>query len=113
MTAPLTPFDHRPDPVLGAALRDALQPRERDAAAFRSRVLAAAERSSVPVVDVLARWSRFGIAAAIVAALAAGVIVGRTGRSTEPTVAVSDPGALVAGVQTPDANMLLAGYAER
>jgi hypothetical protein len=113
MTGPLTPFDHRPDPVLGAALREALQPRGREGAAFRTRVLAAAARAPDPVVDVLARWSRFGIAAAIVAALAAGVIVGRTGRSTEPAVAVSDPGALIAGVQTPDANILLAGYAER
>lgn len=113
MTAPLTPFDHRPDPVLGAALREALQPRDREGAAFRARVLAAAARAPDPVVDVLARWSRFGIAAAVVAAIAAGVIVGRTGRPAEPAVAVTDPGALIAGVQTPDANILLAGYAER
>jgi hypothetical protein len=113
MTAPLTPFDHRPDPVLGAALRDALQPRDGEGAAFHARVLDAAARAPDPVVDVLARWSRLGIAAAIVAALAAGMTVGRTGRSAEPAVAVTDPGALIAGVQTPDANILLAGYAER
>lgn len=113
MTTPLTPFDHRPDPVLGAALRDALQPRGRDGAVFRDRVLAAVERMPVPVVDVLARWSRFGIAAAIVAALAAGALVARTGRPVESAVTQSDPGALIAGVQSPDANMLLAGYAER
>jgi hypothetical protein len=113
MTAPLTPFDHRPDRVLGAALRDALQPPDVDIAAFRSRVLAAVERTPVPVVDVLARWSRIGIAAAIVAALAAGVVVGRGGRRVESTVSESDPNALIAGVQAPDANILLAGYAER
>jgi hypothetical protein len=113
MTAPLTPFDHRPDPVLGAALRDALQPRDREGAAFRARVLAAAAQAPDPVVDVLARWSRLGIAAAIVAALAAGALVGRTGRAAEPAVAVSDPGAVIAGVQAPDANILFAGYAER
>ena len=111
MTAPLTPFDHRPDPVLGAALRDALQPSAGEA--FRARVLAAAQRAPVPVVAVLARWSRIGIAAAIVAALAVGVVVGRGARRAEPTVAESDPNALIAGVQTPDANILLTGYTER
>ena len=113
MTAPLTPFDHRPDPVLGAALRDALQPRDRERAAFRARVLATAAQAPDPVVDVLARWSRLGIAAAIVAALAAGVLVGRTSRAAEPAVALSDPGAVIAGVQAPDAAILFAGYAER
>ena len=113
MTTPLTPFDHRPDPVLGAALREALQPREGEGAAFRSRVLAAAKRAPVPVVDVLARWSRVGIAAAIVAALAAGVVVGRGALRAEPAVAESDPNALIAGVQAPDANILLTGYTER
>jgi hypothetical protein len=113
MTTPLTPFDHRPDPVLGAALRDALQPRGQGGATFRDRVLAAVERTPVPVVDVLARWSRFGIAAAVVAALAAGALVARNGRQAESAVSRSDPGALIAGVQSPDADMLLAGYAER
>jgi hypothetical protein len=113
MTTPLTPFDHRRDPVLGAALREALQPHDPEGAAFRMRVLAAAERVRDPVVDVLARWSRFGIAAAIVAALAAGVLVARNGRPAESAVAQSDPGALIAGVQAPDANILLAGYTER
>jgi hypothetical protein len=113
MTTPLTPFDHRPDPVLGAALRDALQPGEGEA--FRTRVLAAAQRApvAVPVVDVLARWSRVGIAAAIVAALAAGVVVGRGARRAESAVTESDPNALIAGVQAPDANILLTGYPER
>lgn len=115
MSEPLTPFDHRPDPALGAALREALQPRDPvgGGAAFRARVLAAAERLPVPVVDVLARWAHLGIAAAVVAALVAGVLIGSGGRQTEPSVAAADPTAVVAGVQVPDAGLLLAGYAER
>lgn len=112
MSESLTPFNHRPDPVLGAALREALQPSD-PGAAFRARVLAAAERLPVPVVDVLARWARLGIAAAIAAALVTGMLVGRIGRQTEPAVATADPGAVVAGVQIPDASLLLAGYSER
>ena len=113
MSESLTPFNHRPDPVLGAALREALQPRDPGGAVFRARVLAAAERLPVPVVDVLARWARLGIAAAVAAALLTGMLVGRVGRQAEPAVATADPGAVVAGVQMPDASLLLAGYSER
>lgn len=115
MSESLTPFNHRPDPVLGAALREALQPRDPAGgeAAFRARVLAAAERLPVPVVDVLARWARLGIAAAVAAALVTGMLVGRVGRQAESAVATTDPGAVVAGVQMPDASLLLAGYSER
>lgn len=115
MSESLTPFNHRPDPMLGAALREALQPHDpgEGGAAFRARVMAAAERLPVPVVDVLARWARLGIAAAVAAALVTGMLVGRAGRQTEPSVAVTDPGAVVAGVQVPDASLLLAGYSER
>lgn len=112
MSESQTPFNHRPDPVLGAALREALQPPDAGAA-FRARVLAAAERLPVPVVDVLARWARLGIAAAVAAALITGMLVGRVGRQAEPAVATADPGAVVAGVQMPDASLLLAGYSER
>lgn len=113
MSESLTPFNHRPDPVLGAALREALQPRDPDGGAFRARVLAAAERLPVPVVDVLARWARLGIAAAVAAALVTGMLVARVGRQAEPAVATADPSAVVAGVQMPDASLLLAGYSER
>ena len=113
MSESLTPFNHRPDPVLGAALREALQPPDPGGAAFRARVLAAAERLPVPVVDVLARWARLGIAAAIAAALITGMLVARVGRQAEPAVPTADPGAVVAGVQMPDASLLLAGYSER
>ena len=69
------PFDHRPDPVLGKALREALDPG--DARAFTARVLALAEQVPVPSWDaVLARWARAGVAALVVA-LAAGYFVGR------------------------------------
>ena len=113
MSESLTPFNHRPDPVLGAALREALQPRDPGAAAFCARVLASAERLPVPVVDVLARWARLGIAAAVAAALVTGMLVGRVSRQAEPAVATADPGAVVAGVQMPDASLLLAGSSER
>jgi hypothetical protein len=113
MSESLTPFNHRPDPALGAALREALQPRDPGGAAFRTRVLAAADRLPVPVVEVLARWAHLGIAAAVAAALVTGVLVGRVGFQAEPSVATTDPGAVVAGVQVPDASLLLAGYSER
>jgi hypothetical protein len=73
------PFDHRPDPELGAALRAALEPK--DEKAFVARVMAqyeqALDRSTVPTLDVLASWFRPGIAAAI-AALVVGFLFGRT-----------------------------------
>src|SRR6266852_5990374 len=70
------PFDHRPDPVLGKALREALDPG--DAQAFIARVLARAEHVRVASWDaVLARWARAGVAAALVVALAGGYFVGR------------------------------------
>jgi hypothetical protein len=73
------PFDHRPDPELGAALRAALEPK--DEIAFVARVMAqyeqALDRSTVPTLDVLASWFRPGIAAAI-AALIVGFLFGRT-----------------------------------
>ncbi len=80
------PFDHRPDPVLGKALREALDPG--DAPVFIARVLARAEHVRVASWDtVLARWARTGVAAALVVALAAGYFVGRaTAASPRPTV---------------------------
>ncbi len=76
MTESRTPFDHRPDPIVGAALRDALT--QGGEAAFVARVMAAAARPLArSPVDVLAGWARPGIAAAVVAALIAGYAVGR------------------------------------
>ncbi len=107
-----TPFNHRPDPVLGEALREALAPRGR--AEFVARVLAAADRPAVRLVDVLARWSRLGIAAALLAALAATLVVGRGSRgATESVVGGADPEAVVAGVQTPEVGVLFASFSDR
>ena len=75
MKDPLS-FDHRPDLVLGRALREALDPG--DARVFTARVLALAAQARAPSWDaVLARWARAGVAAALVIALAAGYFVGR------------------------------------
>lgn len=72
----MSPFDHRPDPVLGTALREVL--RTPDDAAFARRVLAAAE----PLLgaergewwEVLERWLRPELAAASLAFLAGAVL---------------------------------------
>jgi hypothetical protein len=70
-----TPFDHRPDPLVGDALRRLLT--TTDDAAFAARVLAAAARPVVRTpVDILAHWARPGIAAAVVAAMIGGLAVG-------------------------------------
>lgn len=72
-------FDHRPDPELGAALRCALE--GNDHAAFVARVMSrydeTLERATVPTWEVLASWSRRGIAAAAAAALIGGFLLGR------------------------------------
>ncbi|HKW42278.1 MAG TPA: hypothetical protein VJN39_13590 [Gemmatimonadales bacterium] len=76
MKEPL-PFDHRPDRVLGDALRRALDPGD-DGSAFVTRVLARAERIGAGSWDaVLARWARTGVAAAVLVAVVAGYLVGR------------------------------------
>jgi hypothetical protein len=67
MTTP-EPFDAGPDQVLGRLLREHLDPGGHDA--FAARVVMAARRSP-PVWDVLARWTRAGIAAA---ALIGGIV---------------------------------------
>ena len=81
------PFDHRHDPVLGEALRRALDPDDGDAgtSAFVARVLARAAEARAPSWDlVLARWARAGVAAAILVAVAAGYLVGRAGVAPAP-----------------------------
>jgi len=75
MKEPL-PFDHRPDTLLGEALRQALDPG--DVTPFVARVLARAAEVRIASWDtVLARWARPGVAAAVLVALAAGYLVGR------------------------------------
>lgn len=109
------PFDHRPDPVLGAALRRALDPG--DHSAFVARVLAGADaaRAAAATWDaVLARWARVGVAAAVVTALAAGYLVGRAtaggGATTVARASVAD--VLIAPRQTPEVDVVLASVLE-
>jgi hypothetical protein len=126
-------FDHRPDPELGAALRAALEA-ERDQAEFVARVMSryddALERATVPTWEVLASWSRRGIAAAAVAALLGGFLLGRVvltpagaGDSTasiESAMAPAEGGAgggrgltaLVTAPDPPDASVVLTSLVE-
>jgi hypothetical protein len=119
-------FDHGPDPELGAALRAALEPAKDDQAAFVARVMArydeALERTTVPTWDVLASWSRRGIAAAA-AALLAGFLLGRvvlappadTPATIEAAMATSTgPGltALVTASDPPDASVVFTSLVE-
>src|ERR1700674_234273 len=67
------PFDHRPDPVLGAALRQALS--ADDHSTFVARVTAVLAVPRPLHWDGLASWARAGIAAAFVAALGPGLLV--------------------------------------
>jgi hypothetical protein len=77
-----TPFDHRPDPLVGEALRRLLTAPDHDA--FVARVLAAAAKPAVrSPLDILANWARPGIAAAVVAALIGGFAVGRLAAQPE------------------------------
>ena len=67
-----SPFDHRPDPELGALLRQVLDPGGEDA--FLGRVLSAAGRvqAGVPAAwQVLGGWARHGVAAVLVGLAAA------------------------------------------
>ncbi len=105
----MTPFDSRPDPVLGAALRDALAPA--NSAAFVARVLVAANRPAAPL-DVLAGWSRLGIAAAVLVALFAGMAIGRD-TGAEDAETTSQDVVIMAGTEAPEAITLLASFAER
>jgi hypothetical protein len=108
-----TPFDHKPDRMLGDALRMALT--HEGQAEFVARVLAAAQRpGDQPLVDVLARWARLGIAAALTAAVVATIVASRGDRvATESAVGGADPEAVVAGVQAPEAGVLFAAYGDR
>jgi hypothetical protein len=110
-----TPFDHRPDPVLGEALRAALDPG--DAAPFVARVLAAADRRAAHTFEVLAGWARRGLAAAMILAALAGLLVGRRGPAAtlqDDALAPSGAGAasiaLVTATRPPDASVVFASF---
>ena len=93
------PFDHRPDPVLGTALRQALS--ADDHSAFVARVLGAHALPHALHWDVLTAWARRGAAAACVAALGALLLVG----GMQPA-----PVDLVASVAGPAARELVASF---
>jgi len=118
-------FDHRPDPELGAALREALQA-EGDDAAFAHRVLArigGATANGGAWWDVLGRWALPGVAAALVMVTAATFWL--SGRQVEPEVtagALEDtmrrsgeavtPLVLLAASRPPDLDVVLASVLE-
>jgi len=118
------PFDHRPDPALGAALRAALDP-QGDQSAFVARVMAqydtTLDRASIPALDILASWSRPGMVAAA-AALVLGLVFGRTmlapAAATESMDAAMAPAegpglaALVTAQDPPDASVVFASLVE-
>jgi hypothetical protein len=122
-------FDHRPDPELGAALRRALDPPRGDQGAFVARVMArydgALAAATVPTWEVLAAWSRRGIAVAAVAAILAGFLLGRALQNAEPPetfdtamaamAPTSGPGvtALVTATDPPDASVVFASLVEQ
>lgn len=119
-------FDHRPDPELGAALRRALDAPRSDQAAFVARVMAryddALAAATVPTWEVLAAWSRRGIALAAAAAVIGGFLLGRALRTSEPPetfdaaiAPTSGTGltALVTATDPPDASVVFASLVEQ
>ena len=117
-----TPFNHLQDVQLGGALREALAPGEADA--FVARVLARydAARATPPAWDVLASWGRRGVAVAALAALAAGLLVGRAMRPAtgtmedalgSPSGSSLPPSALLAAQRAPEASAAFASLVER
>ncbi len=108
MTEP-TPFDSRPDPELGAALRAALGPGQDALFAARFRAALAAESP----LEVLARWVWPGVAAAAALLLAAGLWAGRPESATlaatlDQAFAPGELAALVAGDSRPTREVILA-----
>jgi hypothetical protein len=112
MTQEPLPFDHRPDPVLGAALRQALDPG--DAAAFVAGVLARADETRAFAGSwhaVLARWARVGLGAAVLLALAGGYLVEHASAAGSGTPSVTE--ALIAPrAQAPEVEVVLASVLE-
>lgn len=93
---PSSAFDHRPDPRLGALLKDALTADGEPA--FLARVQGAAESlgSGYPVVwwQVLGTWARHGVAAVLV--LAAGATIWWSSASTRNEAETSIEEVLIA-----------------
>lgn len=116
-----SPFSHEPDAELGRLLHEALS--GTDDPAFANRVMAGfdeAQRLGPPFVDVLAMWSRVGVAAAVALAVA-GLLMLRPLASGTDSIATSlddlladesIPAALVS-VPSPDPNVVLAAAMDR
>jgi hypothetical protein len=115
MKEPL-PFDHRPDAMIGDALRRALDPA--DESAFVARVLARAERLRAGVAAgaswdaVLAGWARVGVAAAVMIALAAGYVLGRSAPAPAPRRASVADAVLAPATATAEVEVVLASVIE-
>jgi hypothetical protein len=90
MTAEGTPFDHRPDPLMGAALRRALSADGHPA--FVARAVARAEEWTSTSWDaVLARWARVGVvAAALIIVVTAGYLFRPGGGVASEGLSVAD-----------------------
>ena len=109
------PFEHEPDPRLGAALRQALEPGGHEA--FVSMVMAGYAAPRTGSWDILAGWAGRGIAAALLLALGAGFAAGRAmqpAASIEEALVTAPPdsgtaaAALVRGNNPPDASIVFA-----
>lgn len=117
MTPETTPFDHRPDAVLGGALGRALT--ADDQAAFVARVMAALDDAALAHWDVLASWARTGIAAAVVAVIVGGLLLARPAEAPasleDVLVVAGGPAAplLVAAPSPPDPSVVLISAEER
>lgn len=126
---PTSPFDHRPDPVLGATLRVALT--TEDDAAFARRVVEAAEADLGGAGlwwQELTAWARPGLVAALFVVAAVGFWLGTMVRGSDApangattlgdplTAADSDRLAvpvLMAGEQAPEVDLVLGLALER
>jgi len=108
------PFDHRPDPVLGAALRDALTGDH--PLAFVARVTTAVAARQSSSWEVLASWARPGIAAAVAALLAGFLLGGESQASTALDLIASTAGPsareVVTALRPPDPGALLVSFEE-
>ncbi|GBD31604.1 MAG: hypothetical protein KatS3mg081_1314 [Gemmatimonadales bacterium] len=123
---PTSPFDHRPDPELGEALRRILD--AGDHAEFTRKVVAAAEplwgirTGAENWWDVLSAWARPAVAAALALAAAATVWLVAASGGSEPEVTLEDalrpadetdlPAVLVVGPSPPDLDLILAASLE-
>lgn len=123
MTHPMSDFSPEPDEAMGSALRAALdRPGE---AEFAARVLARAAAAGVGSSRaVLGRWTPAAVAAAVVAAIVSGWLVGSEASSVAPVTSSYDAvwvtsatgsaeaAALFTAQQAPDMETMFASLAD-